>query len=95
MARQYDVEDLLNSDASDPDGEAIPVATNDEVQEGKFIVETAAGTGKIGNVSQIVADYHLQKSAGFYTEVRPYYIVPSCTWGCMDRDVATLSTWTG
>lgn len=82
MARQYDVEDLLNSDASDPDGEAIPVATNDEVQEGKIIVETAAGTGKIGNVSQIVADY-LQKSAGFYTEVRPYYIVrpaPGDAW---------------
>ena len=74
MARQYDVEDLLNSDASDPDGEPTPIATNDDVRDGKIIIETADGTGKIGDVSQIVADY-LKKSAGFYTEVRPYYIV--------------------
>ena len=84
MARQYDVEDLLNSDASDPDGEPTPIATNDDVRDGKIIVETADGTGKIGDVSQIVADY-LKKSAGFYTEVRPYYIVRP----------ATNQAWTG
>ena len=84
MGRQYDVEDLLNSDAADPDGEAVPAATNDEVRDGKFPMETADGTGKMGNISQIVADY-LQKSAGFYTEVRPYYIVRP----------ATGNAWTG
>ena len=84
MARQYDIEDLLNSDASDPDGEPTPAATNDEVQEGKVIIETAAGTGKLGDVSQIVADY-LKKSAGFYTSIRPYYIVRP----------ATGQAWTG
>ena len=74
MARQYDVEDLLNSDATDPDGEPTPIATNDDVRDGKIIIETVDGTGKIGDVSQIVADY-LKKSAGFFTEIRPYYIV--------------------
>ena len=87
MARQYDVEDLLNSDASDPDGEPTPIATNDDVRDGKIIIETADGTGKIGDVSQIVADY-LKKSAGFYTEVRPYYIVRPATRSTVDGYVA-------
>ena len=73
----------------DPDGEAVPTATNDEVQEAKFPLETADGTGKMGSVSQIVADY-LQKSAGFYTEVRPYYIVRPAIEPSVDRYVGTL-----
>ena len=87
MARQYDVEDLLNSDASDPDGEPTPIATNDDVRDGKIIVETADGTGKIGDVSQIVADY-LKKSAGFYTESTSLLHRPSSNESTVDGYVA-------
>ena len=83
MARQYDVEDLLNSDATDPDGEDVPAATNDEVQEGKFVVETAAGTGKN---RQCVADrcrLSTEVSRVLYRGASLLYRA-SCAWDGVD-----------